>query len=415
MAYKKTRLILISFDAVGDRVFDWMTALPHVSTFLWSAALVRDVRSVFVTNTYPIHASVVTGLPPSGHGLVSNAPAFPQRYSKWNYRSNGIKAKTLWKAAAEKGFSQGAVLWPVTGGNRNIRWNLPEIMPRPGVNQLLVNLLNGTKLMQLRLYFKYRYLLEGISQPARDRFATACMADILRHHQPDLAFMHFTAYDSLCHHHGEDRSVLEKALRALDQGLGDILEASVADGDPPAVIIFSDHAQLPVSETLLPNDMLVELGLLKKQGEQYIAGESFCFIECCGGSAFFHPGNLGAGDIDRVRQRIEVSRGFNRWLREAEMAECGLGGLGFCAKPGWQYAPCPSDEKSQHGYPPDYEDYGVFYAIRGPGIVPGRTVRGGSILDIAPLALRILGEGLPPKKRPQIPGLGPARTDLFRG
>jgi hypothetical protein len=236
------------------------------------------------------------------------------------------------------------------------------------------------------------------------------MADILRRHRPGLALMHFTAYDGLCHRHGEDFSVLDRALSVMDEELGKLLEAA---GEETAVILFSDHAQLPAENTVLPNDVLVEMGLLGREGDSYRPGESGCFIECCGGAAFIHPGKLG--DIGALRRRLEGSPGFNRWLREDELRACGRGELpaGFCPRPGYQYEAYDAGERGQHGYPLDYEGYRVFYAVRFPGIRGGRRLEGGSLLDLAPLALRLLGQGLPPERAPHIPGLPPAREDLF--
>ncbi|MDR0400712.1 MAG: ectonucleotide pyrophosphatase/phosphodiesterase, partial [Treponema sp.] len=357
----KTRLLVVSFDAVGDRVFDRVAAMPNTAAFLRSAALVRDVSSIFLTNTYPIHASVVTGLPQAEHGLISNTSAFPERYPEWHYRASLIRKKTLWQAAAEQGLSVAAVLWPATGGAAEIKWNIPEMVPRPGDNQLFLNLKNGSKLTQLRLWLRYRHLLEGIAQPARDRFAAACMADIL-HRGPGLALMHFTAYDGLCHQHGEDFDILDKALAVMDEGLGKLLEAA---GEETPVILFSDHAQLPVEHTVLPNERLVDMGLLlRDEAGAYRPGESGCFIECCGGAAFLHPGKLQ--NIEPLRRKLEESPGFNRWLSAEEMRACDRGELpaGFCPLPGYQYEAWNSGEKGQHGYPADYEDYKVFYAVR---------------------------------------------------
>jgi hypothetical protein len=425
----KKRLLIISFDAVGDRVLDRVAALPNTAAFLRSAALARDVSSVFLTNTYPIHSSVLTGLPQGEHGLISNLEAFPARYPQWCYRSSLIRKKTLVQAAREKGLSAAAVLWPATGGSRDIRWNIPEMVPRPGDNQILLNMKNGSKLLQLRYWLRYRHLLDGTAQPALDRFSAVCMTEILRRYKPGLALMHFTAYDGLCHKHGEDFAVLDRALGVMDEELGRILEAA---GDDTSVILFSDHAQLPVEHSIRPNEMLVEMGLLKKDEQgSYLPGESGCFVECCGGSAFLYPGNLknsntvggsntaGGGStttIDAIKRKIEEGPGFNRWLRADEMKACGREELpgGFCALPGYHYEAYDNVEKGQHGYPLDYEGYRVFYAARGPGIKPGTEFRGGSLLDIAPLALRLLGEGLPPEKAPAIPGLPPARQDFFR-
>jgi hypothetical protein len=169
---------------------------------------------------------------------------------------------------------------------------------------------------------------------------------------------------------------------------------------------------------ITPNDWLVEMELLSKapaeapNGALYQVGESGCFIECCGGSAFLHPGALKDASIRMIRERIEASEGFNRWLREDEMTESGyaIPGSGICgwaAQPGYQYAPMPVPEIWQHGFPTDYPDYGVFYAVQGPDVAGGQLLQGGSLLDIAPIALRIMGA--------KIEGLRPVRDGIFRG
>jgi hypothetical protein len=419
-----TRLLIISFDAVGDHVLDRLGTMPNTGAFLRSATTVRDVRSVFLTNTYPVHCSVVTGVPPAVHGLVSNVPPFPRRHPVWNYRAAGIKAKTLWQAVHERGFPVASVLWPVTGGAGEIRYNLPEIFPRPGDNQVLLNLKNGSPVMQLRLWLRYGNLFQGIRQPALDRFALACMTDMLRRHRPKLALMHLTAYDSLCHIHGEDFNKLDAALEVLDGGLGALLDAFEAGGSgDTAAILFSDHAQLPAETTVRPNSILLEMGLLRRDAEgAFHTGESGCFIECCGGSAFFHPGKLSENEEGRaamavIRRRLEETPGFNRRLDEDEMNECGRGDLpfGFCVLPGYTCDEYGHGEKAQHGYPAGYDGYRVFYAVRGGTVPKGKTLRGGSLLDIAPLALRLLGQGLPPERAPALPGLPPAREDIFAG
>jgi hypothetical protein len=237
------------------------------------------------------------------------------------------------------------------------------------------------------------------------------MADILRRRRPGLALMHFTAYDGLCHQHGEDFSILDKALGVMDEELGKLLEAA---GEETAVILFSDHAQLNVEHTVLPNDVLADLGLLiRDEAGAYRPGDKGCFIECCGGAAFLHPGKLE--NIEPLRRELEKSPGCNRWLRDDERRACGRGGLpaGFCPQPGYQYEAYDSGEKGQHGYPVDYEGYRVFYAVRSPSVSKGKRLKGGSLMDLAPLALRLLGENLPPEKAPAIPGLPPAREDVF--
>jgi len=154
------RLLLISFDAVGDVFFDRMMARPNFRALAKRAAVRRGVDSVFVTNTYPVHTSVVTGVPPGVHGLTSNTEPFPVRHAKWRYESKEIQAKTIWQMAAARGRKVAAVLWPVTGGAKEIRWNIPELLVQPGENQIRMNLQYGSKLIQLREVLKHRALMK---------------------------------------------------------------------------------------------------------------------------------------------------------------------------------------------------------------------------------------------------------------
>jgi hypothetical protein len=92
---------------------------------------------------------------------------------------------------------------------------------------------------------------------------------------------------------------------------------------------------------------------------------------------------------------VERSKGFNRFLTKDELYESGYETVpfGFCAKVGYSFSPAPSqkNEKANHGYTLDMPDYSVFYAVKGLGMRRGRTVKGGSLLDIASLVARRLG------------------------
>jgi hypothetical protein len=394
------KLLIISFDAVGDHLFERLLAYPHFAGLAGESAVSRNARTVFLSNTYPVHASVVTGVLPGEHGLVSNTEVFPLRHPQWNFQAKAIRARTIWEEAVALGHSTAAVLWPVTGGARTVMYNIPEILTLPGQNQVIENLRAGSKRLQLSLFARYHRLLMGIAQPELDRFVTSCAAAILREKRPGLTLVHFTAYDTLCHAGGETAEVVDRAFSALDENLGVLLDAA---GDDTAVIVFSDHAQIDVHTVLTPNDLLVNAGLLRKDRTGYRLGgnsgngDTGAFFECAGGSAFLHGSGLASQTVEDARGIVMRSEGFNRFLTEDEMRECGHDRLpfGFCAKRGYCYENYPKALKSQHGYPLDYERYAVFYLVRrkddnGMNIIEEKN--GGSLLDIAPLAKEILAK-----------------------
>jgi len=363
---------------------------PAFAAFAKQAAVFHGVPTLCPSNTYPVHTSVITGVLPNVHGLVSNTQPFPARYPAWNNRETGIRVKTLWQATAEQGIKTAAVFWPVTGYSKTIRYNIPEMMPKPGKNHFVTMLKAGSKLLQAKAFLIHGKLLDGINQPNRDNFAAACMEDILRKRKPGLALIHFTAYDTLCHKNGRGSGALKAAFEALDRNLALMLKAV---GENRDVIVLSDHSQINLHTAIEPNGILVTAGLMSREKEAWIPGGSGCFFECCGGTAFFRAGALPAGRVAEVRGRIEQNEGFRRFLTDEEMLDSGYGdaAFGFCAKAGYSYTAFAPGHKAEHGYPPDMPDYDVFYMVRGAGLPPGSATQGGSLLDIAPLAAKSLG------------------------
>jgi len=388
------KLLIVSFDALGDAELEAAInagRMPNTEAFLKTASLTRGVRSLFPTLTYPVHASVVTGLLPAKHGVLGNTPPLPVAHPKWYYEAANIRVKTLWEEVREAGGSIAAVLWPVTGASRDIRWNIPEIMRRPGESQVLLNLKNGSVFLQAACMFRHGHLLSGIEQPQVDHFTTACAADLLAKKKPNLALVHLTAYDSLCHKNGPGTEGALKGADSLDWSLGVLLEAA---GPEYSVLVFSDHSQLPVQKEILLNEYLVKRGLLTRAGGGGdVPGKDKCFFECCSGSAFFWGGALSSDTKIAIKDEVSHDEGFGRFLREDELSEAGRqkADFGIAAKPLFVYEVCEEHYKGQHGYPTDYAHYDVFYALRSDFSETGAVFRGGSLLDIKNLALRALG------------------------
>lgn len=389
------RVLLISMDAVGDAEVDILLDYPNFRALAEQSALVREARSIFLSNTFPVHASIVTGLPQSRHGVLSNTEPLPVKDPRWHFDESNIRATTLWQAAAQKGLRTAAVLWPATARARDIRYNIPEVMARPGKSQAVASLRAGPPPVLLRAFLKYGAMLRGLEQPALDDWGTAAMADILERKCPDLMLMHLTAYDALCHAHGRSSPALEAAYQSLDDNLGLLLRAA---GDDAAVIVFSDHAQLDVHTSVSPNAWLVDAEQMTRQNDAYKLAPAGCFVECCGGSAFFYAGTLNAGTIEHFKRTAARSTGFGRFLIDTEMAVCGRAGsaaFGFCAAPGYHYENYPSGEQADHGYPLDYDGYEVFYMVRARGYAPGSCAAGGEIGHITAIVANALGIEMP--------------------
>ncbi|MCL2558265.1 MAG: alkaline phosphatase family protein, partial [Treponema sp.] len=304
------------------------------------------ISTAFVTNTYPIHATVSTGKPPRDHGIISNLlPPDKNGERLWAQTADLIKTKTLWEAARARGLSTAAFLWPTTGGAK-IDWHIPEAHASKGKNLFALSLKNGSALFQISALLRHggklaRSFSKKLSAAERaaalDDFTTSAACDLFNRRKPDLALVHLVAYDSLFHAFGSCGPEIEAAKKSLEQNLGRLVESW---GERGPVIVFSDHSQLDIRQCV---------DLEARYGE--------AIFEQVGGSAFLREAIPG----------IEAEPWLERFLTKAEMEESGYADLapfGIAAKPGFLFS---DDDRYRggHGYPADYENYNVFYCAKG--------------------------------------------------
>jgi hypothetical protein len=394
------KVLVISFDAVSDRDLLKMSEFcPNIADFIQGSQLHTEVTTAFVSNTYPVHTSVATGVTPDLHGIITNV-----EHGAWVSDSRRIQSKTIWQAAGEKKLRTAAILWPVTG-HAKIKYNLPEIHIKYKQNQLIENLRAGSPFFQLKEFLRHGRKLHGIAQPYLDDFVTAVSEDVLREKKPDLTLVHLTVFDDAFHHHGLDDPFLREASKHLDNYLGRLVAAVGAD---TKIILFSDHGQLPVVGMDDPNEMLIE---------RKIPG----YFKLCGGSAFYIPQGyeleaslrssgmskyLGdpISDDDfitghrKMKEDLSKQRWFQRYLTDREMKESGMhriSSFGVAAKCGWCFGCDGEVYRGNHGYPTDYKDYQVFYAVKEPVSMSQSSVKsthqtGGHITDVTKIIAETL-------------------------
>jgi len=345
-------IIVISFDGVGDKEFEKLARdkvnYPNIAKFMEQALYQSGVKSIFVSNTQPAHTTISTGKLPSEHGVISNHPR--PNSARWAKCSKSIKTKTIWEKVHESGKTTAAIFWPMTCG-AHIMWNIPGMCL-------------GSHLLQLRSLIKYGSELIGITpwttQPYLDNFATAVACDFLRSNEADLTLVHFLAYDAIRHKVGGASEELDLAKKSLDKNLGKILAAA----SERVVLICSDHSHLNVKQT-------IDLAKIY---------ESKVVYEQCGGSAFFKS----------LPENVENYHWFGRFLSQSEMEESGYSEHALCgiaAKVGYAFGSTPY--KSHHGYPVCYDNYKVFYAVRGGS--GGYFAEHGDLRDLRAIILKELG------------------------
>jgi len=65
-------LVVISIDGLKAADFDIISNLPTFSQCIQKGSVVRNVKSIYPSLTYPAHTTIVTGKYPKNHGVVNN-------------------------------------------------------------------------------------------------------------------------------------------------------------------------------------------------------------------------------------------------------------------------------------------------------------------------------------------------------
>ena len=89
------KLLFVSFDAVGSDELTVLREMPNFKRIFAGGSIFPDLKTVFISNTYPVHSSIATGVVPGKHGVICNVMLQPDNPKPWwNYDSrirSGVK------------------------------------------------------------------------------------------------------------------------------------------------------------------------------------------------------------------------------------------------------------------------------------------------------------------------------------
>ncbi|OEF98171.1 alkaline phosphatase family protein [Desulfuribacillus alkaliarsenatis] len=388
------RLLMISLDAVSSDDLEILQELPNFSKLRKKGTLVRDVKSVLISNTYPAHTSIITGTHPNKHGVIDNTLLLPERKSaKWRYHTGDIKVPTLFHKAKEQGLTTCSILYPVTGSAK-IDYNILEIAGEMNpLKRAYIMLRHGSARYLISNLLRFRKYIKGIGQPALDDLTTAVAADGLVRYKPNLLALHLIDTDMQKHRYGINSEQTLESLHRQDERLGILMDALEKSGtsDKTSIIIFSDHDSLPVHTGINPNNFLIEQGIIQQTKDKLNRYDAY--FHNAGGTTFLKLYNPKAEH--GVRQAIDLflkEPYVARKLTNEEMQVSGMDKeymVGIEATDGYYFG--KPGYKAQHGYALERAGYTPFYLAVGKGIQQGEALSGGCITDICPLAANMLG------------------------
>src|SRR5262249_9909210 len=119
-ASSERHAVLLSIDGLRpDFYLDETWVAPELRALLRAGSHALAAEGVFPTVTYPNHATIVTGVRPARHGVLSNTiPTSAGTRGRWYEEASDLRAAPIWEWARAAGLTTAAVSCPVTAGAR---------------------------------------------------------------------------------------------------------------------------------------------------------------------------------------------------------------------------------------------------------------------------------------------------------
>jgi predicted AlkP superfamily pyrophosphatase or phosphodiesterase len=211
-------LVLVSLDGWRWDYLDRANA-PHLKALAARGVRSQGLRPAFPSKTFPNHYTIVTGLYPSSHGIVSNNiwdDTIGQRFTMSAETAKDPRwwgGEPLWVTAIRQGRRASSMFWPGSevafGGIRPTDWT-PYDDDYP----------YGDRVKQV---------LGWLARPEAER--------------PSFVTLYFSAVDSAGHDYGPDDARTIAIAEGLDAHMGSLIDGIDALGltDRTTIMAVSDH------------------------------------------------------------------------------------------------------------------------------------------------------------------------------
>jgi predicted AlkP superfamily pyrophosphatase or phosphodiesterase len=304
---------------------------PNLARFAESGCQ-RPLKTVTPAVTCSAQATFVTGLPPSGHGIVGNGWLFRDLMEVWLWRQSNrlVDGERVWDAAKARDPSftcANLFWWYAMGATTDV-----AVTPRP------IYKADGRKLPDC--YSDPPELRDELTRtlgtfplfrfwgPATSIASTRWIAGAAKHvietRDPTLTLVYLPHLDYGLQRLGPEHPDIAKDLAEVDTVAGDLIDTARAQGR--RIIVLSEYGIVPVSRPVHVNRALREAGLIAVREED--GGEILDIPRCrafaLADHQIAHVYVRDAKDLPAARACLERLDGVAHVLDRQEQARWGI-------------------------------------------------------------------------------------------
>ncbi|MBL3528302.1 MAG: alkaline phosphatase family protein [gamma proteobacterium endosymbiont of Lamellibrachia anaximandri] len=337
---------LVVIDIVGLTPALLGEETPHL-TALVNDGFMATLEGVFPAVTCTAQASMLTGLPPSGHGIVANGWYFRDLAEIWLWRQSNhlVQGEKVWDAArsADAEFTCAKLFW-WHNMYADVDWSATPRPIYPADGRKIPGIYTEPPTLKQSLQEKLGpFPMFNFWGPASDIRSSAWIAqsakEVFDTHRPGLSLVYLPHLDYNLQRLGPDNPAIHEDLRQIDQVAGELIEHVRAQG--AEVMVVSEYGIEQTTGSVDINRILREAGFLRIQEtlgwELLDPGASRAFAVADHQVA--HVYLQRASDLQAVKNLLEKMPGIERVLDAAGKKAFGIdhqraGELVAIAEPG---------------------------------------------------------------------------------
>ncbi|HUK82827.1 MAG TPA: alkaline phosphatase family protein [Verrucomicrobiae bacterium] len=265
-------VVILNVVGLSSRHFERPEMIPNLAAFARRGRLF-PMRPSFPAVTCSVQATLLSGKPPSQHGIVANGcfnrETFEVKF--WEQPAALVQAPRLWDMLP--GCKTAVLFWQ----NSMFAHSDIIITPRPlhldsGLMQWCYSKPAGYYEEVAREIgdFKLQSYWGPVASLASSRWIGRAARFTWRKHKPNLLLAYLPHLDYSSQKFGPDSPQAQQAMREIDALVGELLQEFSREAE---VIVCSEYSLTPVNGALYPNRLLRDAGLLRVReiaGKEYL-------------------------------------------------------------------------------------------------------------------------------------------------
>ena len=296
-------VIVLNVVGLSPRHFGRPELIPNLATVAKRGRLL-PMRPSFPAVTCSVQATLLSGKPPSQHGIIANGyfdrETFEVKF--WEQPAALVQQPRLWDLlkAVRPELKTAVLFW------QNLMHINSDIVVTPRPLHLDSGLVQWCYSKPAGYYeelrseisdFKLQHYWGPVAGLGASQWIARCTQATWRKHKPNLLLAYLPHLDYSSQRLGPDAPEAGQALREIDAIVGELIEEFSREA---AVIVCSEYSLAPVTGALYPNRQLRTAGLLRVReiaGKEYLdfeLSDAFAMVDHQIAHIFCKPGKTEA-------------------------------------------------------------------------------------------------------------------------